>query len=779
VRALADGRGRHDEIIEPLQNSDHCFKKNTMSSKSGTSSQIISIPKGGGALQGIGETFSPDLFTGTGNFTVPIALPAGRNGFQPQLSLVYSTGNGNGPFGLGWDLSVPGVSRKTSKGIPRYRDREADARRRDTFILSGAEDLIAVSETSPAVTRYRPRTEGLFARIEHHHRADPNHWEVRSKDGLTSFYGTEKRPAGAAPDWEDPAIIANPDRELQHQIFAWKLTETRDTFGNRILYDYVRDTGNIGAHRWDQVYLRRIRYVEYLDSADNERFLVSVTFNYEPNDRGDAFSDHRAGFEIRTRKRCKSIVVETHAEKDRRVRTYELVYLDERVANGEVAPELLPLNGVSLLSQIRVTGHDDEQPLLEDQTQELPPLEFDYSRFTPGAQRFSAVEDQDLPTQSLASSDLTLADLFGNGLPDILEMNGVTRYWRNLGAGRFDLPRSMKEAPAGFSLADPEVQLMDANGDGRLDLVVHNDVLSGYFPLAFSGEWDRRSFQRQKAAPSFSFADADVALVDLDGDGVTDAIRSGSRLECFFNDPLQGWVDDNVRFLARRDLSEFPNVNFSDPRVRFADMSGDGLQDIVLLYDGNIEYWPNLGHGNWGKRRRMANSPRFPYGYDPKRILIGDVDGDGLADLVYVDHDRVLLHINQSGNGWSDPIEIDGTPAVTDFDAVSLVDLLGNGVGGVLWSGSATLPGRPHMFFLDLTGGVKPYLLAEMDNHMGARTLVEYASSTRFYLADEKNRATRWKTSLPFPVLVVARVEVIDELSRGKLTTEYRYHHGY
>src|SRR5438309_6907910 len=114
-----------------------------MSNTSGTSEQVISLPKGGGALQGIGEKFSPDLFTGTGNFTVPIALPPGRNGFQPQLSLVYSTGNGNGPFGLGWSLSVPGVSRKTSKGVPQYRDAGvASDLERDVFILSGAEDLV-------------------------------------------------------------------------------------------------------------------------------------------------------------------------------------------------------------------------------------------------------------------------------------------------------------------------------------------------------------------------------------------------------------------------------------------------------------------------------------------------------------------------------------------------------------------------------------------------------------------------------------------------------------
>ena len=93
-----------------------------MANNANPATQTIATPHGGGALHGIGETFAPDLHTGTGNFTVPLALPSGRNGFQPQLSLVYSTGNGNGPYGLGWSLTIPGVSRKTSTGIPRYRN---------------------------------------------------------------------------------------------------------------------------------------------------------------------------------------------------------------------------------------------------------------------------------------------------------------------------------------------------------------------------------------------------------------------------------------------------------------------------------------------------------------------------------------------------------------------------------------------------------------------------------------------------------------------------------
>jgi len=724
-----------------------------MSNKSNASA--ISLPKGGGAQKGIGEKFSPDLFTGTGNFTVPIALPPGRNGFQPELNLVYSTGNGNSPFGLGWSLSIPGVSRKTSKGNPRYDDAK------DTFILSGAEDLVSI-EKSASATRYRPRTEGLFGRIDHHRDADNDYWEVRSKDGLVSLYGT---PAVAG---HDPGAIVNPDKRAQ--VFAWKLARTTDPFGNRIDYIYERDEVQAdGPHHWDQLYLSEIRYADYGDPATQgqakPKFLVTVKFIYEP--RPDPFSEYRAGFEMRTMRRCTRIEISTHADTDILTRAYHFVYLDQR-ADSKVRA---PLNGVSLLSQIKVVGHDGER------TEELPPLEFGYSQFEPEKRDFFPLTGKDLPAQSLASPDTELVDLIGNGLPDVLQMNGVVRYWRNLGNGEFDLPRQMKDAPVGLQLADPGVQMIDADGDGRTDLLVTQPGLSGYFPLRFGGLWDRRSFQRYDVAPSFNLEDPEVKLVDMDGDGVTDAIRSGSTLEIFFNDPQKGWKE--TRRVERRALKDFPNINFSDPRVKWADMSGDGMQDVALVHDGNVEYWPNLGYGKWGTRVSMRNCPRFPYGYDPKRILVSDVDGDGLADLVYVDDNKVTLWINQSGNGWSDPIEIKGTPSVSDMDAVRLADMLGLGISGVLWSEQINARPRPAMFFLDFTGGVKPYLLHEMNNHTGAVTRVDYSSSINFYLADQKQPETRWKTSLPFPVQVVSRVEVIDEISKGKLTTEYRYHHGY
>jgi hypothetical protein len=126
------------------------------------SAPAISLPKGGGAIRGMGEKFAANPVTGTGSMSVPIATSPGRSGFGPQLSLSYDSGSGNGPFGWGWNLSIPSIARKTDKGLPKYQD----AGESDVFILSGAEDLVPV--VHHACCYSDPRGWSLAFTLENH-----------------------------------------------------------------------------------------------------------------------------------------------------------------------------------------------------------------------------------------------------------------------------------------------------------------------------------------------------------------------------------------------------------------------------------------------------------------------------------------------------------------------------------------------------------------------------------------------------------------------------------
>ena len=73
------------------------------SAKSADSSFLpeLTLPKGGGALRSIGETFTVNAAHGTSSMSVPPAISPGRDGVTPPLSLTYDSGAGSSPFGLG------------------------------------------------------------------------------------------------------------------------------------------------------------------------------------------------------------------------------------------------------------------------------------------------------------------------------------------------------------------------------------------------------------------------------------------------------------------------------------------------------------------------------------------------------------------------------------------------------------------------------------------------------------------------------------------------------
>ena len=97
-------------------------------------------------FKALARPFQANAFTGTANFAIPLTLTPGRSGFSPSLALRYSSGTGNGPFGLGWDLDLRSIARRTEKGLPTYDET-------DIFVLSGEEELVPARSASATAGR--------------------------------------------------------------------------------------------------------------------------------------------------------------------------------------------------------------------------------------------------------------------------------------------------------------------------------------------------------------------------------------------------------------------------------------------------------------------------------------------------------------------------------------------------------------------------------------------------------------------------------------------------
>lgn len=127
--------------------------------KSGVKPSVISLPSGPGSIEGLGESFEPQLNTGTSSYAIPLATLPGRAGFAPDLALVYNSGGGNDVLGLGWSMRLPWIQRQTDKGLPFYvdtanaadddQDGTADEfDELDTLIHSSGEELVPLADGS-------------------------------------------------------------------------------------------------------------------------------------------------------------------------------------------------------------------------------------------------------------------------------------------------------------------------------------------------------------------------------------------------------------------------------------------------------------------------------------------------------------------------------------------------------------------------------------------------------------------------------------------------------
>ena len=169
-------------------------------------------------------------YMGNAGFRFVLAVPAGRAGMTPQVTIGYSSDGGNGILGKGWSLEAGGeITYDTRRGLPDYK--ETDAEKKGPFMLDGV--VLEYYKSENGAARYRPLKEIGYERILHY-TGEKDYWEVTDKRGTKRVYGKHGENEDADASWTG---IDSGSK------YRWLLESVTDSFGNRIRYEYSKAAG--------------------------------------------------------------------------------------------------------------------------------------------------------------------------------------------------------------------------------------------------------------------------------------------------------------------------------------------------------------------------------------------------------------------------------------------------------------------------------------------------------------------------------------------------------
>jgi RHS repeat-associated protein len=688
----AEGAQAPAEVPTP---DDATYALPTGEAKSAVTPSRISLPNAEGSIEGMGESFAPVLSSGTATFSVPIALPAGRNGVQPSLGLSYASTGGNSSVGFGWNLSVPFIVRQSDLGLPRYIDEDQWHGREDRFFYNGGQELVPVQNDVAAIVdgyagpdatspypgtdaipadvvgwqQYRARIEGGFMRF--FRSPDAKRWVVQGKDGTRFDFGL--LPLGEGPVDLDPTAALHAEHaDGTGRIYGWYLTRMSDPHGSTVYYRYR-------ASSWGNRYLDDVFYLSpdtcaggappTLGGAAAARacgaalgdYGVRVHFDYAV--RTDVFTSYTAGWGIAEDERLSRIVV-TAADDEvgsrYLVRRYHLSYLDSAdsfhslLASVQVEgrPDSPETGNVATWN---VFSHVDEATALsttEPLGRSLPAMTFGYTDAPTGpVAGFGGVASTvyDIPSSPSVSADAARADLFdvnSDGLPDLV-VTDPARY------------RTDDGAPAAG------VFFNGFEGDG---VPTYPGTFSSAIPVGLPSG----------LSGTMNLASSTIVPMDVEGDGRSDFLHLPRRDRYGFFAPTR--MSDDVTGNSVRPSEQgwrftYADVSLGpggDPRIdlvreperyRTMDVNGDHLIDILKTTGRSMQTWLNLGtvpggegqfgQAIWNDATRswdLSNDPHEtclmhdgnPLDFSDPELRTADMNGDGLVDLVRLRRGRIL-----------------------------------------------------------------------------------------------------------------------------------------
>ena len=456
--------------------------------------------------------------TGDATLSYPLKVPAGRHGLDPDLKLSYTSAGGNGTngwLGVGWDLKLPSIEISTLFGVPRY-DAAIET---ETYALEGDQLAPVADPLHPAPRQadrtFTRRSEDSFHRIVRHGSGPASFWwEVTDQNGVRSIFGQTPQARLA-----DPAT---------GNTFQWLLEQTIDLHGNTVSYTYVQDADSSGGEPWVQVYPAAISYTSTQGGGDfyQVRFILD-----DGQQRPDHISTGRSGFKVVTRRRLTRIDMLAGSDL---VRSYLFQYQE-----GEFRK--------TLLASVAETG--------EDGTTELARHSFTYQ------QADAAFGPMETWGGVSAAKDLN----------DSANVGGSFHVYAGLGLPEECFPAIGVQAGGSVGGTTQLQSFMDLNGDGLPDRIdnqgnVEFNHQGSFQPASVSGVNDigrtieygfdvSGGFRADLAGLlpisggasfAYSHANEDRTLVDLNGDGFPDFVRSDSGFQVNLNNgssfqPASSW----------------------------------------------------------------------------------------------------------------------------------------------------------------------------------------------------------------------------------------------
>jgi hypothetical protein len=745
----------------------------------------LSLPKGNGTIGGMGEMLNGFGADGMMSLSLPLPVSAGR-GDAPTLSLQYNSGSGNGPFGMGWRCQGMSISRRTARGVPRWQEDDEFTGPDGEVLLP---DPVPVTRTDLrgwtlpdcTVTRYRPRierTQFLIERWVPVQTPAEDFWVMYTPDGGLHCLGKTAQ-----------ARITHP--KVTGGTAVWLLEESVSIMGEHQYWKYKTEDGvacdtaeTISHPQAAQRYLSQIFYGNIVASdipfvltqtpamAD---WLFCLTFDYGEYGNGDTasfvpagqwavredcFSDYRYGFDLRTRRLCRQVLM--------------FHRLKALAGQAEGTPEMALCGQISLsydesavvTTLVSVTRHATGSGTPAS----LPPLEFDWQEPMPAVDaRWSQLTD-------LANlnhlQQWQLVDLYGEGVPGILYQDNLAWWYcepvRKSDVGvTWSIPSPLPVAP----ISAGQNMLMDITRDGRPDWVVTRQGMQGYFTLDKNNAWS--SFIPLAALPT-EFFHPSAQLQDLTGKGSPDLVLIGPGSVRLWGGNEIGW--ESAHDVAYAGVSSLPAAGH-DTRtaVVFSDLLGSGQQHLAKIQSDCVTVWPSLGNGQFGEAQVIPGFSVPEAQFNPSRVYLADTDGSGSSDILYVQSDCILVFMNQSGNRFvaASPVMLPDGVRFDDSCQIQVADLQGQGVASVL----LTVPHPQVQHWCCHLNTEKPWLLNAINNNMGTRHTFTYCSSAQFWL-DEKQQHPAAVCRLPFPVHTLWKQTTEDEITGSKLSSEARYYQG-